>query len=300
MDLDAAGRASFTLAGCRDAGSPFAARAREIALGNGVEPRALIVRTLLHLPRLASYNGRLSEAQVDRELERSVAELRTDQAKVAELVPRDRFALQDLSFVEYHPDKGAAIFTHLHYLRSARPGSRTFALVDPYGMPVSLCSLSPLEWRRVGRQVEIQFRIPTERVRDVARVYSFDVAPSNAISYLLSKVRTLVRQRMPGVDLLTTAVDPNLGFSGSSYLAANWHRWMTIQARPYLYYQRSYVSPRQLLNTFQTANPVELHEKYGSAIEKSRAKLLDSMIFCCRVRGETEYLMPDEQRRLRR
>jgi hypothetical protein len=75
---------------------------------------------------------------------------------------------------------------------------------------------------------------------------------------------------------------------------------MTIQARPYLYYRRSYVSPRQLLSSFQTANPVELHEKYGSAFEQSRAKLLDSMIFCCRVRGETDCVPTDEQRRLRR
>ena len=56
--------------------------------------------------------------------------------------------------------------------------------------------------------------MPKEAVRDVSRVYSFDSAPFNAISFLLSRVRHHIRKTCPEVRLLSTAVDPNLGFTG--------------------------------------------------------------------------------------
>lgn len=291
----------LSLDDCRRPDSLFSDLVRDAALVNGLEPRALTVRTLLHLPRVARFNGTVGRRQIEMELRRSAAGLRTDQAKIRSLVPTNKFPLQDLRFVEYDAREAAAIFSHLHYLRSARAGSRNFALVDPVnGLPVSLCSVSPLEWVRVGRQLQTQFGVPRERVWDVSRVYSFDVAPSNAISFLLAKVRNVFRTEVRDVDLLTTAVDPNLGFVGSSYRAANWHRWMSIQARPYLYVDRLYASPRQLRQRFGTANLSELQARHGAVVEQSRAKLLDSTIFCCRVRGETEFVAPDDQRRLRR
>ncbi|GAA1652138.1 hypothetical protein GCM10009744_50030 [Kribbella alba] len=291
----------LSLDDCRRPDSLFSDLVRDAALVNGLEPRALTVRTLLHLPRVARFNGTVGRRQIEMELRRSAAGLRTDQARIRSLIPTNKFPLQDLRFVEYDAREAAAIFSHLHYLRSARAGSRNFALVDPVnGLPVSLCSVSPLEWLRVGRQLQTQFGVPRERVWDVSRVYSFDVAPSNAISFLLAKVRNVFRTEVRDVDLLTTAVDPNLGFTGSSYRAANWHRWMSIQARPYLYVDRLYASPRQLRQRFGTANLSELQVRHGAVVEQSRAKLLDSTIFCCRVRGETEFVAPDDQRRLRR
>lgn len=259
------------------------------------------MRTLLHLPRIARHNGSVSQRQIETELRFSGNGLRADQAEIKSLIPFRQFALQDLRFVEYESGRAAEVFSRLHYLRSARPGSRNFALVDPVdGLPVSLCSVSPLEWMRVGRQLNSQFGVPRERAWDISRVYSFDVAPKNAISYLLARVRTVFRIEMRDVDLLTTAVDPNLGFTGASYRSANWQHWMSIQARPYLYVDRRYASPRQLRERFGTANLVELKARPGVLVEQSRAKLLDSRIFCCRVRGETESVPLDDLRVLRR
>lgn len=275
---------------------------REVADSNEIEPRALAVRTLLHLPRLALPDGRVSWRLVEAELVRRAAELVKDQEKVSSLVPRARFELKRLQFVaDYSADKAAEIFTNLHYLHSARPGSLNYALVDSYDQrPVSLCSVSPLEWRRVGRQINNQFGAPMDTVWDISRVYSFDVAPVNAISYLLARVRNDIRLRVPEAQVLSTAVDPNLGFSGTSYLAANWQRWMTIKARPYFYYEGDYISPRQLRVRFDTANVADLETKYGAKFSSSRTPLLDSMIFCCRVKGETEAVPEGKQRRLYR
>ena len=93
---------------------------------------------------------------------------------------------------------------------------------------------------------------------------------------------------MPSTELLVTAVDPNLGFTGSSYRAANWQQWMTVRARPYLYENGRYVSPRQLRKRYGTANLGELQAKFpGGRFQQSRVRLLDSMIYCCRVNGAT-------------
>jgi hypothetical protein len=154
---------------------------------------------------------------------------------------------------------------------------------------------------RVGRQLQTQFGVPLGAAWDVSRVYSFDVAPPNAISFLLAKVRQVIRREIPAVQLLTTAVDPNLGFVGASYRAANWQRWMSIEARPYLYVNGVYASPRQLRIRFGGANLVDLRAAHPRGrFEQSRAKLLDSVIYCCRIRGETEAIPADDQRRLRR
>jgi hypothetical protein len=236
------------------------------------------------------------------ELNRNAVRLRHDQRAIEDLIPKDKYPLSDLRFVRLGNSEADQIFSRLHYLRSARAGSVNFALVDPVNkLPVTLCSVSPLEWMRVGRQLQTQFGVSLGAAWDVSRVYSFDVAPANAISFLLSKVRQVIRREIPSVELLTTAVDPNLGFVGASYRAANWQQWMSIQARPYLYVDGIYASPRQLRTRFGGANLVELRAANPRGrFEQSRAKLLDSVIYCCRLRGETEPVPEDDQRRLRR
>jgi hypothetical protein len=157
-----------------------------------------------------------------------------------------------------------------------------------------------MTWSLVSRQLSKQFGVQAEQVWDVSRVYSFDGAPKNVISLLLAKVRKTLSLTEPGLELLTTAVDPNLGFTGSSYRAANWQRWMSIRPRPYLYLNGHYVSPRRLREDFGTANLSVVRTRSGAVVEQSRATLLDSAIFCCRLRGKTESVPLDEQRRLRR
>jgi hypothetical protein len=291
-----------SLVDCRRIGSAFDQRVRETAQRREVEPRALGVRALLHLPRVATETGQLTLTQIQVELESSAGQLRVDQAKLHWLAPRGAFRLKDLRFVADYPSARAdPIFTHLHYLRSPRAGALNYALVDPvFGRPVSVCSVSPLQWRRVGRQLAGQFGTSMDAVRDVSRVYSFDTAPPNVISYLLARVRDDVRRRFPHVQLLSTAVDPNLGFTGASYLAANWKRWMTIKARPYMYHRDRYISPRQLRTEFGTTNVDLLRLTHGETIRVSNTPLLDSSIFCCRVNGKTEFVPADLQRRLYR
>jgi hypothetical protein len=281
--------------------SPFRALVRETASGMDVEPRALAVRTLLHLPRLASHNGWVKRWQALRELRISAARLRSDTRAVSNHLAVQKYSLRELAFEVIDPPRALPLLTSLHYLRSARQDSIYFALVDPIDrLPVSLCSLSRLKWKCVSNQLHAQFAIRPAGVWDLSRVYSVDSAPTNAISLLLSKVRLYFRRNYPSADLLVTAVDPNLGFTGSSYRASNWQQWMTVEARPYLYEYGRHVTPRQLRERFDTASLPQLEAKYPGRFQQSKARLLDSMIYCCSVSGETKAVSARERRRLRR
>ncbi|WP_350276752.1 hypothetical protein [Kribbella sp. HUAS MG21] len=290
------------LADCRSHAPVFAGMVVAAASRHYVPSRALSVRALLQLPRLARTDGVVSRRRVIAELNHCAARLRHDQQSLSELIPRDEYGLSDLRFVGLESAVADRIFGRLHYLRSARAGSMNFALVDPLNrLPVTLCSVSPLEWKRVGRQLRTQFGIPLEGAWDVSRVYSFDVAPANAISYLLGRVRQWIRRELPTAQVLTTAVDPNLGFTGSSYRSANWQKWMSIAARPYLYVDGLYATPRQLRARFGDANLSHLRATHSEhRFEQSRARLLNSAIFCSRLRGETEQVAPADCRVLRR
>jgi hypothetical protein len=281
--------------------SPFDVLVRDTACAVGVEPRALAVRGLLHIPRVASYKGWVTRWQVERELRLTAKRLRNDARAASRFLPVRRFLLTDLLFEEIDSARALPVLTSLHYLRSARPHSRYFALVDPIDRrPVSLCSVSSLEWKPVARRISAQFAIPQGRVWDISRVYSVDGSPPNAISLLLSRVRTYVRRNMSSADLLVTAVDPNLSFTGCSYRAANWQQWMTVQARPYLYENRLHVTPRQLRQRFGTSSLDELQARYPGRFQQSKARLLDSMIYCCSLNGETKAVLAQDRVRLHR
>ena len=294
---------SLHLDECRrlSAASPFRALVRETALRLSVEPRALAVRALLQLPRVATNKGWISRSQAQRELRIRAAQLRGDAWAVRSHLPAEKFPLGELGFEVIDPSRALPLLTSLHYLRSARRDSLYFALLDPMDrLPVSLCSVSPLEWKRVSTQLQAQFAIRQGSAWDVSRVYSVDSAPANAISLLLSRVRIYFRRNFPSADLLITVVDPNLGFTGSSYRASNWQQWMTVKARPYLYENDQHVTPRQLRERYNTASLIELQGRFPGRFQQSKVRLLDSMIYCCSVNGGTKAVPAQERRRLRR
>ncbi|WP_133791172.1 hypothetical protein [Kribbella sp. VKM Ac-2571] len=301
-DGENASDARLTLELCRKQVPAFERMLTCVASEFDVYWRALEVRTLLHLPRMARPDGTIALAAVMAELRRNAGQLRSDHWEIKDLVPEPGFLLSDLRFVGLASHQANQIFGRLHYLRSARHGSINFALIDPLNhLPVTLCSVSPLDWARVGRRLQTQFGVPFGTAWEVSRVYSHRGAPKFAISQLLSKVRQVLAQEIPDAEVLTTAVDPNLGFQGTSYRAANWQQWMSIEARPYLYVDREYASPRQLRASWGSANLEQLGRQNPDVLfEKSGTKLLDSLIFCCRLRDVTEVVPIHERRRVRR
>jgi hypothetical protein len=289
------------LSECRSWACGFTQLVNAAADAANVDPRALGVRTLLHLPRVAKADGWVTTRQIEHELNHSARILHRDTEKFKHALPAGKPSLQELEFVEdFDPATSDKLFASLHYLRNApRRGSRNFALVEPEKrFPVTICSVSPFEWTLVGNHILSEFGIPQEMIRDVSRVYSCDAAPPNAISSLLSRVRTSLNGT---VDLLVTAVDPNLGFRGASYRAAGWQLWLTVQPRPYLYHNSRYASPRQLRQRFGTSNLDELEARHpDQRFARSRTRLLAPWIYCCRTRGATEAIQLSGKCPLRR
>jgi hypothetical protein len=288
---------------CRSAppDSLFGSLIAEAAHSVGVEHRALIVRVLLHLPRAASWKGWVSEPQLRTQIRICANRLRNEVRAAATYLPVEAFSLSQLKFEPLAEVQAQPILTHLHYLGGARPGSSYFSLVDPVqALPVALCSVSEFRWTRVAAQLFRQFSIRQERVLDVSRVYAIESAPVNSISTLLSHVRTWLRREEPSIELLTTAVDHNLGFTGVSYRAANWKPWLRIKARPYFYENQIHVTPRQLRERYGTPRIDELQARFPGRFERSKSKLLDSVIYCCRINGETEPVPPNEVHLLHR
>ena len=97
-----------------------------------------------------------------------------------------------------------------------------------------------------------------------------------------------LRRNMSAADLLVTAVDPNLGFTGGSYRAANWQQWMTVQARPYVYEYGRYVTPRQLRERFGTSSLVELHAQYPGRFRAKQGQIagLNDLLLQCQWGNE--------------
>src|SRR4030095_15232846 len=96
--------------------SSFPALVTETALRVGVEPRALAVRVLLHLPRVASHNGWVTRWQAQRELRISASRLRGDTRAVSNHLPAKRFSLRELAFEVIDPSRALPLLTSLHYL----------------------------------------------------------------------------------------------------------------------------------------------------------------------------------------
>jgi len=279
----------------------FIQRLDEIPHRERHELRSVAVRTLLHLPRVADHGGFVTKEQIDADVDRFAEQLAADQGAVKNLIStREVEDLDDLEFKRLDADGPAEIFDHLHYLRRARAESDYYALVNPAdGLPVSICSVSPLQWRRVGQQLTRQFGVPMGAVREVSRLFTCDVAPKNSVSRLLKMLRKALESESDA-QLLSTVVDPNPGFTGASYRASNWQQWMTVRARPYLYYDKNYMSLREMRARFPAYRSIdELCDKETKA-ERSRVKLRDSLIFCYRIRAVTERVPVEEQHRLTR
>jgi hypothetical protein len=75
---------------------------------------------------------------------------------------------------------------------------------------------------------------------------------------------------------------------------------MTVKARPYLYEDSKHVTPRQLHERHGTASLSELQAKYPGRFQQSRIRLLDSMIYCSSVNGETKGVRAQDRARLYR
>ncbi len=78
---------------------------------------------------------------------------------------------------------------------------------------------------------------------------------------------------------MSTVVDQNLGFTGQSYVAANWRRWCRVEPRPYLYLDEAYKTIRQLQDVHGEKRWEDLMADPTLKFEISSVGMLESLVF---------------------
>jgi len=292
-----------TISACRSLDDVFAGIIDQIAHDVKVPGRALTVLSLMQIPRIAKADDSISLVGLKEEVHSMAIKLREDMREFESDGgdwPTGIDRVSELVFGPLDSDTAEAIFGHLHYLRSYRQDSMAYALFHPKtGLPLAACTVSPLQWENLAQIILQRVGVPQAAVMDISRVYVFDQAPKNSISALLSRVRLDLRQNHPEVELLTTAVDQNLAFHGSSYKASNWQLFCEVQPRPYLYFDSDYMTIRQVREMFGEKHWKEIAELTDGRFEISEAPLLDSLIFIQRIRND-RIAIPDQVYRLER
>ncbi len=239
-------------------GSASATLTRQVALDDAVlveyvesaaraadrPTRPLHLQALLQLPRFADSFGSVAVPVIEELLAELVQELPVGREWV---VPDAGSSPRFLSFHELDAGTAYDVTQRFHYLRSARMDGRAYGLSTPAGRLVAICVSSPLDVKRL-RDLLASTGRSTEFARVVSRVFAFEGAPGNTISYMLSRVAR--EERRLGVTDLVTYVNPNMGFTGSSYRASGWQQLGTEPGTRYRYLDGRYTTDRELAARF--------------------------------------------------
>jgi hypothetical protein len=205
--------------------------------------RDVFLQALLHLPRIAYPDGTIDEVRALAEIARIRAWRAAELEPVRGMAqPPPKLPQLDQLSVQFVPRPDAEpIVSRFHYLRSFREDSTNLAAIYKHRI-VALCSISPLDLQQLGRNLPID---SAQQVAVISRVFAFDWAPRNVLSYLLSRAQ---QSRVVGeeVRLLLTYLNPHMGFTGASYKAANWQRLGIEFGTRHAYLRGRYITDRRL------------------------------------------------------
>ncbi len=236
----------------------------EISHRTRIDRSLLLRKLLLHLPRF-SFNELCDRRVVLREawkLGESVASLQAEyqgwlSRRVVQDLDSSRLSLRICSL-----EVARAVHERFHYIGHFHEGTvhlGLFSLEQREEVPLALASLSVMDVPFLERN----FPAGEERgqVLQISRVYAFDCAPKNTISFLFGRVVRWIKQNLPEISMLLSYVNPNLGFSGSSYFASNWARF-SERAPIYSYLHGNYIPYRVFLSLSQETKKTVTYAQY--------------------------------------
>jgi hypothetical protein len=239
--------------------------------------RALWTQLLLHLPRLADEAGLVETDRAIAEAERLADLLAARRGELAGWTHPPASGCESASalrLTDVDEDVARVVLERFHYLGSFRSNSLHFAGVGgPPGEErlAALFTISPLDLPSLA--AELPPGVAPDEVAVVARMFSFDWAPENSLSYLMGRLFRRLRSERPALRLLLTYLNPNLGFTGASYRASNWTLFGYEQGTRYAYLDGCYITDRTLDGRFGTTDPAALQDVLGSRIEFSTMEL---------------------------
>ncbi|SRR5258708_2493803 len=219
----------------------------ECSIKLDVDARDLRKQMLLHLPRL-EVDRLFGRDTLWHEAVRLGERLSSLQDGYREWSKRPAIFALEKSKIEVRPCEPTVaqeIYRRFHYIGSCRDALIHIGLFDPLfpDVPFALAALSKMDI------LELKKLLPRDQGGDIlvlSRAFAFSWAPRNSISFLLGSVHAWVRENAPGVRDLITYLNPNVGFLGSSYTAANWWPLLETPAQ-YLYLNDNYITYRTYL-----------------------------------------------------
>lgn len=207
-------------------------------------PRPLLLQALLQLPRVADRRGVARIAVIKRLLDELAQELPVaSEWLLADIISSPR----ELNVEALNSATASDVMQRFHYLRSPRTDGRAYGLRTGANRLVALCVSSPVDVARLDDLLASDGRTQA-KARVISRVFAFEGAPSNSISYMLSRVAR--EERRHGVTDLVTYVNPNMGFHGSSYRGSGWQLLGIEGGTTYRYVDGRYITDRELARKF--------------------------------------------------
>jgi hypothetical protein len=240
-------------------------------------------RLLLHLPRLGPHEGasativsdealRISEQvrqSVGMDMQRAGAPIQAREASFG-MVP-DEIAFE--------------VHTRFHYLQSRRIDSVHLGLFrSPLASLGTLLAIATFSRLDVASIIEtLGSGLGASDVWVLSRLFAFADAPENALSFLISRCVHRFRQARPRPRLILSYLDPNVGYSGSTYRAAGAYLYATEAHAPFFYLDRDFITTRALVSRCGAARPSELASTLGGRFQCSTTPLLPLEIYAVAV-----------------
>ena len=260
---------------------PYKDEYTRIAGLSDISPRQVELALLLHLPRMMTGLAPPNVKDTRTEVERLAARLATrcKDFKTSLAAPADVPSNPTASkFVQVSDSEAQIIHERFHYLQSFRPRGQHFGLVTQASNRLfAVATLSVFDLWHLAALIRDQFA-PRE-ILVISRVFCFDWAPRNSISYLLGRIARWLRKRSATAKLLLTYVNPNMGFRGASYRAANWYLLAREWGTRYCYIDEDYITDRHLALQFGTIKASLLSARLGSRFATTQIELEPLMLY---------------------
>lgn len=263
----------------------------DISLPPLLSEEDLIRQVLLHLPRF-SEDKQKDFSLIAEEIQRITIRLLSLRKQYREFSHHYRICSlypEKIYFDELPLDIAKIIHERFHYLQSFREDGIHFGL---YYAPTNssntilmgLVTISPFDLINIERK--LPFGICAEEIMVLSRIFVFNWAPKNTVSYLLGRTFSWLRMNMPNIKMLLTYLNPNLGFTGTVYKATNWIFLGREKNLRYLYLNSNYITERCLRKLYGTPNFYKLRKFLGNRISTSIQPLLPLELYIYFVDSE--------------